>query len=65
MVKRKPMYCYGCGERTVHSYVGKESAYEGSGLIRCFAAVISFGASETSLADHYWQCERCGHIKKK
>lgn len=40
-MKKKPMYCYDCGERTVHSYVGKESAYEGSGLIRCFAAIIA------------------------
>lgn len=59
------MFCYECAERTPHVYVGKKALYEGGGLARGFAAVATLGMSVTSWADHYWQCEVCGHIKKK
>jgi len=38
--------------------------YEGTGLARIIMAAASFGMSETSWADKYWQCEVCGNIKR-
>lgn len=63
--RKRPMFCWECMKRTPCVYVGKKSYYEGRGLARGFAAVVSLGMSETTWADHYWQCEACGHIKKE
>lgn len=63
-VRKRPMFCCECVSKTPHVYVGRKSFYEGDGPIRGLAAVVTFGMSETSWADHYWQCEVCGHIKK-
>ena len=59
------MYCWKCGESTPHVYVGKESDYEGMGFARAYMAIFSLGMTETALAIKYWQCERCGNIRRK
>ncbi len=64
-MRKKPIFCWKCGEVTPHVHVGKESAYEGHGLVRGFMAVASLGMTETAWACNYWQCEACGHIKKQ
>lgn len=64
-MRKKPMFCWKCGERTPHVYVGRESSYEGFGLVRGFMAVATLGMTETAWADYYWQCEACGQIKKQ
>lgn len=64
IMKKKPMFCRDCSKTTPHVYVGKESACEGAGLARGIIAICTLGISETSLADHFWQCERCRRIKK-
>ena len=38
--------------------------FEGMGPIRAVAAVMTFGMTETSWADKYWECCECGHIKE-
>lgn len=64
MRQKRNLYCSACRKTTPHSYVGKESMYEGTGLARIFIAAITFGMSETAWADKYWQCEICGKVKK-
>lgn len=65
MVKKRPMYCWECGKTTPHIYTGKESAFEGAGVARGLIAIFTFGMSETTMADHYFQCECCGEMRKK
>ena len=64
MLQKKSLYCFECGKTTPHSYIGSKSMYEGTGLARISIAAASFGMSETSWADKYWQCEVCGNIKR-
>lgn len=64
MRKKKMLFCRHCVKTTPHAFVGKESMYEGMGLARALGAIVSFGMSETSWADKFWQCECCGNIKK-
>lgn len=64
MVKKKNLYCFNCHKDTPHAYVGKETVGDGFFLARAIFAIGTWGASETSLATHHWQCERCGCIRK-
>lgn len=41
MLQKKSLYCFECGKTTPHSYVGKESMYEGTGIARVVAAIAS------------------------
>jgi hypothetical protein len=65
MAKNKIIYCRECRKRTVHSYVCKETAGDGTGIARVILAVSSFGISETLGAFKYWQCQKCGHLYKE
>ena len=47
-------------EKTPHVYVGKEITYDNTGIVRGFAAVCTFGMTESAWADRFWQCEICG-----
>lgn len=63
-MKKRPLYCSICRETTPHVYCGRRSGFEGTGIARGILAVASLGMSETTLADHYWQCECCGEMRK-
>lgn len=41
VLQKKSLYCFECGKTTPHSYVGKESMYEGTGIARVVAAIAS------------------------
>lgn len=64
-MKKKNLYCPKCRRKTLHSYAGRESLFEDMGPARAIAAVITFGMTETTCADKYWECRICGHIKKR
>lgn len=38
-------------KKTPHVYVGKEITYDNTGIVRGFAAVCTFGMTETAWAD--------------
>lgn len=58
----KKMYCRKCGKYLPHTYIGKETGFEGDGVLRVFMAVCSLGASE--LPQHtFWKCSQCGDVK--
>lgn len=63
-MKKAVKFCWNCMEKTPHVYVGKEITYDNTGIVRGFAAVCTFGMTETAWADRFWQCEICGKVKK-
>ena len=65
MPKKKSMFCLECGKSTPHVYTGSESPFEGAGPARLMIAMTTFGLSETTMRDRFWQCEKCGDIKKR
>lgn len=64
MTNKKMLFCLDCGKNTPHVYTGKESLYEGCGIVRGISAIITLGMSETCYADRFWQCEVCGRVEK-
>lgn len=62
-VRKKMLLCHTCGCRTPHAYVGKESHYKGIGPARAMIALATLGMSETTWAEKFWQCEKCGVIR--
>lgn len=65
MAKNKVLYCFECGEKTVHKFISRQTPGDGLGIARGMLAVFSFGISETAGADWYYQCQKCGNLKKK
>lgn len=63
-MKTKVYYCSKCGEKTAHEFVDKKTVGDGTGICRGLLAVMSLGMSETVGADYYYQCRRCGKLKK-
>ena len=63
-MKKKMIRCFKCRGATPHVYVGKEPVAGGCGIARIIMAAATLGATETVLADRYWQCEKCGNIQK-
>ena len=64
MLKADKLYCYKCKRYTTHNYVGSKCDYEGLGIARAILAVSSLGLSETVGRHKYWQCSKCGDIRK-
>lgn len=64
MLKVDKKYCSKCKRYTPHNYVGSKSDYEGLGIARVILAVSSLGISETVGRNKYWQCSKCGDIRK-
>lgn len=62
MPKTKVMWCSKCHAERVFRHVAKSTIADGLGFIRGIMAVASLGISETVGANHYYQCEKCGHI---
>lgn len=62
-VKKKEMFCSDCIKTTPHVYAGKETLFDGSFLARGMVALVSLGMSESTWAEHFWQCERCGNVR--
>lgn len=65
VLKVDKKYCRECGKSTPHKYVGSKSDFEGLGLARVILAVSSLGTSETVGRNKYWQCSKCGEIKRE
>ena len=65
MLKVDKKYCKECGKRTTHNYVGSKSDFEGLGFIRSIVTVSTLGISESVGRNKYWQCSKCGEIKKE
>ena len=64
MLKVKKKFCCECRDWTPHKYVGSEGDFEGLGFVRGILAVATLGTSETICRDKYWQCSRCGDIRR-
>ena len=64
MLKVDKKYCWKCGKYTPHNYVGAKSDFEGLGIARVIVAISSLGVSETVGRDKYWQCSKCGEVRK-
>ena len=60
MAKNKVIYCWECGKNTVHT---KVCAAE-QGVERAALAVFTVGWSEVFM-EHYWQCSKCGELRKR
>lgn len=65
MLKVDKKYCSECGKRTTHNYIGSKGDFEDLGLLRVIMAISTLGISETLCRDKYWQCSKCGEIKKE
>ena len=63
MLKVDKKYCWECGKYTPHNYVGSKRDFEGLGLARVILVISSLGISETD-RDKYWQCSKCGEVRK-
>lgn len=64
MLKADNKYCFKCSKRTPHDYVGSKSDFEGLGLARAIITISTLGVSETASRNKYWQCSKCGEVKK-
>ena len=65
MIKMKEKYCKKCCKETTHNYIGSENEFEELGpIIRGLLAFASLGMTETLGSKKYWQCTKCGKIKK-
>lgn len=60
----RTFYCENCGERTPHTYIGKEHEFDEDGaLIRTMGAVFTLGMSELfCVKNKFYQCKYCGKI---
>lgn len=65
MLKVEKMYCTKCRDFTNHNYVGSKGDFEGLGPARAIVAVTTLGLSETFCRDKYWQCPKCGEVRKE
>ena len=65
MVRVDSKYCKDCGKKTLHNYVGSKNEFAELGpVIRSVLAVASLGMTETLGKQNYWQCTKCGRVKK-
>ena len=65
MLKVDKKWCSECGKRTTHNYIGSKGDFEDLGLIiRGIMVISSLGITETLCRDKYWQCTKCGDIRK-
>lgn len=60
----KKIYCHKCGNHQPHKKIGSSSGYEGMGIARGLLAVMSLGMSEFSGREIYWECLKCGEVRR-
>lgn len=60
-MRKKKLYCWCCGCKTIHRYTGTETLYDTPGM-RAFSAILTFGLTEI-LAEPLWECSECGEIR--